>query len=92
MDFLEHPALKILGRALLDFIGVSMCLIFFITIDAHADTKKEKKAPLQVDLNSSYEEHMKACLQRKRAMRQCEILVDARKNVDDAKKHPVSID
>jgi hypothetical protein len=85
-DVLKHPMVKAVAETLINILGIS----FFFTVlvmatEAHGAPKKGNGTHTQTSA-PSYEDHKKACLLRTRSEKRCNMLIDARKNLDDAKR------
>lgn len=83
-DLLKNPFMKSAAERLLDVIAISIIFTSLVMgTDARGQTRK--KVPEQTGASFSYEDHRKACL-KKRSEKRCNMLIEARKNLDDAKK------
>jgi hypothetical protein len=88
-DVLKHPVIKAVAGTLINILGISFFFTALVmSTEVRGETTKANKPVTPAVSPPSYEEHRKECM-RKRSEKRCDMLLDARKNLDDAKNAAV---
>jgi invasion protein IalB len=90
----ENSALKISARIMLDFIKLSlvMALALIFAYPGKSAQAKEKKSTATPPTTSAKEEnYWSACMKKRNDKKKCDLLVELRQNLEDAKKLPAPV-